>query len=830
MNALKNEANQDDCFRYVNVYIEHLYSDRAYCYAVPDEFLNTLFVGSRVLVPFGKQGAERLGFVSSLLTKEELTMSPVGELLDVFDGGAPALSPELMQLALWLAEYYIAYPIEAINAALPAAMRIRPRETVTLKEFSLQHSDEKIIKTDLRRKMMRVLADEKTLTVAQLQRRVGSKNFRQALSELQRVGLIEVKKTFMQNGKAKVKQAYRLAKDFPETELNRVAATLSRSKKQAEALEQILALKKPIFFREDISADSAALQALVKRGVLSVEKVSVDRPFAESFIEQKKAIRFTDEQNAVVEKLSAAIRAGEFKTFLLHGVTGSGKTWMYIEALRTALEQDKTAIVLVPEISLTPQTASRFRSHFGDDVRVLHSAMSDGEKFDAWESLKNGRSKIALGPRSAIFAPLPDLGVVIVDEEHEPSYKQFEPTPRYHARDVAIMRAKFENAVCLLGSATPSMESYANALSGKYDLLTLSKRADNARMPDIKLIHLSKAEKVSPSVSKTLYQEIKARLARNEQVILFQNRRGFAGSVQCGDCGLIKMCASCSVPMVFHLTENHLRCHYCGRTEEMIHQCKRCGSENLMFKSSGTERIEQELASLFPNEKILRMDLDTTSRKDSHAKILKEFAEGNARILLGTQMVAKGLDFPNVTLVGALAADIGLSLPDFRAGERLYSLLLQVAGRAGRAEKKGEVFLQVFNLQSDVFRLLLQQDYKRFFDYETSARQSIFYPPFARLAKVEFSGKRDSDVKAAAMDFERLLRACLNQTQFDILGPVPAVIAKLKGNFRYQLLIKQKGGARLTKQRFRAAQAEFRHKWSQSAVKLDIDIDTQSVM
>jgi primosomal protein N' (replication factor Y) len=591
-----------------------------------------------------------------------------------------------MQLALWMSEYYIAFPIEAIYAALPSAMRIRPKEVVSLSEFALQHPDEKIVKTELRRRIMQVLEKEKKLTIKQLQRRLGAKHIRLALRELERVGLIEIKKTFVPHAKPKLKVAYRLAQTCADS--HELMQALERSKKQQEAVRKFLALAKPFAFADELGTSTATLNALVQKGIFVREKIPVARQFVESFSETRKEIQLSEEQQVAVQRVHQALERQEFKTFLLYGITGSGKTWVYIEAIRKALQMGKSVIVLVPEISLTPQTASRFRSYFGDEVRVLHSAMSDGEKFDAWQSLKQGRAKIALGPRSAVFAPMPNLGLIVVDEEHEASYKQHDQSPRYHARDVAVMRARFEQAVCLLGSATPSMESFQNAMTGKYELLTLTKRADAGSMPELKLIHIARAPKVSPSISEPLYQEICKRLERNEQVILFQNRRGYAGSVQCESCGWIQMCGSCSVPMVYHLREHHLRCHYCGKTMPMLTHCRRCGSEKLSFKSSGTERIEQELQELFPNERILRMDLDTTSRKDAHAKILQEFAQGKARILLGTQMVAKGLDFPNVTLVGALAADIGLSLPDFRASERLYALLLQVAGRAGRAEKK----------------------------------------------------------------------------------------------------------------------------------------------
>jgi primosomal protein N' (replication factor Y) len=813
-----------------HVFVEHSFSDKAYPYLVPEEFSGVVSIGSRVLVAFGKgeRKKERLGFVKSI--SEWGSEVPLGEILDIFDDGKSALSPVLMRLAEWIADYYIAFPIEAVLAALPAVMRIRPKETVILREFSLIAPDEKIVKTELRRNIMQVLSREKKLTLKQLERRVGSKHLRLALSELERIGFLEVKKTFVQKGKPKFKAVYSLQQEYSKEAQTKLLESFKRSPKQQRQLEKIFSLARPSFFADEIDATPKSLKPLIDKEILTMKTVEATAMFVDGFVEARKQIEYTDEQQLAISKIHSAIEAQAFKTFLLHGITGSGKTWIYIEAIRKVLEQSKTAIVLVPEISLTPQTASRFRAHFGDKVRVLHSAMNDSEKFEAWQSLKEGKARIALGARSAIFAPLENLGLIVVDEEHESTYKQYDASPRYNARDVAIMRAKFENAVCLLGSATPSIESYYNATTGKYELLTLSKRADGAISPEIKLIWLSREKKISPSISETLFFEIQKRLERNEQVILFQNRRGYAGSVQCNSCGTIYTCPACQVTMVFHLKENHLRCHYCGRIEPAPKKCKTCGSEELLYKSSGTEKIEQELQHLFPNEKILRMDLDTTGKKGAHAKFLREFQEGKSRILLGTQMVAKGLDFPNVTLVGAILADIGLSLPDFRASERLYSLLLQVSGRAGRAQKKGDVYLQVLNLQNEVFRYVLKNDYVHFFEYELAIRQMVGYPPFVRLAKIEFSGKSESEVSAGAKVFCQLLKGVLKEEKFEVLGPVPAVIAKLKHNFRYQLLIKQKHGARLSKQIVRDIEHQFRRRLSPSAVKVGIDIDTQSMM
>jgi len=812
------------------VFVEQVFSDKAYPYLIPSEFVGLVSVGTRVLVAFGKgrRKKERLGMVRTI--SEQRDERPIGEILDVFDDGKPALSPRLLRLTEWVADYYLAYPIEAIMAALPSAMRIRPRETVALREFALLSPDEKMVKTELRRNIMQVLSREKQLTVKQLERRVGSKHLRMALSELSRIGLIEIKKTFVQKGKSKLKPQFSLQQEFSQDARAELLASMKRAAKQRQVLEKIFALNRQKFFADEIGTTPKSLQAFVRKGILAVEMVETTVPFADDFVEAQKHLTYTEEQQQVISKIQQALMAQSFKTFLLHGITGSGKTWIYIEAIRKVLELGKTAIVLVPEISLTPQTASRFRAHFGDSVRVLHSAMSDAEKFEAWHSLKQGKAKIALGARSAVFVPLENLGLIVVDEEHESTYKQYDTAPRYHARDVAIMRAKFENAVCLLGSATPSIESYHNATIGKYELLTLSKRADGASAPEIKLIWLARERKVSPSISETLYIEIQKRLERNEQVILFQNRRGYAGSVQCNSCGTIYTCRACQVTMVYHLKEDHLRCHYCGRIEAAPKVCKTCGASELLYKSSGTEKIEQELQALFPNEKILRMDLDTTGKKGAHAQLLREFQEGKARILLGTQMVAKGLDFPNVTLVGALLADIGLSLPDFRASERLYALLLQVAGRAGRAQKKGEVYLQVLNLQNEVFRYVLQNDYVQFFEYEKQIRQLVGYPPFVRLTKIEFSGKSEPEVSAGAKLFRELLENVLNKEQFEMLGPVPAVITKLKHHFRYQLLIKQKHSARLAKQLIRHVEYHFRQRIPSSQVKVEIDVDTQSMM
>ncbi|HYG69777.1 MAG TPA: primosomal protein N', partial [Anaeromyxobacteraceae bacterium] len=410
-------------------------------------------------------------------------------------------------------------------------------------------------------------------------------------------------------------------------------------------------------------------------------------------------------QAAALGEIEGALAAGRPRTFLLHGVTGSGKTEVYIRAIRAALAQGKTALVLVPEIALTPQTVRRFRAHFGDRVAVLHSRMSDGERYDAWRAIRDGRYPIVIGPRSAVFAPLENLGLVVVDEEHEASYKQFDPAPRYHARDVAVMRAHRAGAVCVLGSATPSLESLANAKAAKYRLLKMPERVpvrgkQPAPLPPVRVVDLAREKEVrrlKGALSHDLRNAIRARLDRREQVILLQNRRGYAPVLTCDDCGFTPHCRDCAVSLTVHKPRRQLRCHYCGWTERQPDACPKCGSGALALLGAGTQRVEEELAEAFPEARVLRMDLDTTARRGAHRRLLDAFGSGEADVLLGTQMVAKGLDFPRVTLVGVVNADTGMLLPDFRAAERTFQLLAQVAGRAGRRDLPGEVILQTRN-------------------------------------------------------------------------------------------------------------------------------------
>jgi primosomal protein N' (replication factor Y) len=505
--------------------------------------------------------------------------------------------------------------------------------------------------------------------------------------------------------------------------------------------------------------------------------------------------------------IDALVRAEAGATFLLHGITGSGKTLVYLEFLREVVDRrGQGAIVLVPEIALTPQTVDRFRSVFGDRVAVLHSALSDGERLDAWRALQRGDKRIAVGPRSAVFAPVPRLGAIIVDEEHEQTYKQHE-APRYHAREVAIVRARLAGATCVLGSATPSLETWVNAQAGKHHLLSLPDRAGAGRLPTVDVVDLTK-QPPSPQdpgrrvLSAPLEQALHETFARGEQAILLLNRRGYASFVQCPSCGDVAVCPHCAISLTLHRGPERLVCHYCQHVEGPRTACARCQSPTLSRRGIGTQQLEQLLAERFPRARLARMDVDTTSGKWAHAEILDRVGRGEVDLLFGTQMIAKGLDFPNVTLVGVVDADVGINLPDFRASERCFQLLAQVAGRSGRGEKGGRVLIQTRSPGHHAVQCAVTHDYHRFVREELAGRQSPAYPPTVRLANVIVSGLREEGVREVAEAAAAWMRAAIAShglAGLTVLGPAPAPIERIKERWRWHVLVKAEGPGPLSR-------------------------------
>ena len=529
----------------------------------------------------------------------------------------------------------------------------------------------------------------------------------------------------------------------------------------------------------------ATLRALAARGAVSVEPRAQRRdPLAGRSVLPTKPLQLNDMQRVALDKIVAAN-----KPVLLHGVTGSGKTEIYLQAIARELEAGRGAIVLVPEIALTPQTVRRFAGRFGAKVAVLHSALSDGERYDEWHRIRTGEARVVVGPRSAVFAPVRDLGLIVVDEEHDSSYKQDE-TPRYHARDVAVMRGHFENCKVVLGSATPSLETWFNAKTGKYALASVPARVADRPMPAVHLVDLEEERQAygaPPIFSRFLLDAIADRLRKGEQTILFLNRRGYSRALECKECGHVVECPLCSVPYTYHLADKCLRCHICGGWRMEPRNCPECGARDFAYAGIGTQRAESALKRCFSRARIIRMDADSTSRKNTHDELLSAFRAGKADVLLGTQMIAKGLDFPNVTLVGVLNADTSLNMPDFRAAERTFQLIAQVSGRAGRAEKPGEVYVQTFSPGEPVVKAAAKGDFVGFAEQELKDREAGFYPPYCKLATLLF---RSQD-EAVARSWAEMYAASLKTAKgLKVSDATPAALERAEGWFRYQVLLR----------------------------------------
>jgi primosomal protein N' (replication factor Y) len=557
---------------------------------------------------------------------------------------------------------------------------------------------------------------------------------------------------------------------------------------------------------------AATVRKLEDRGLVSItSEVSERDPYAhETILPTQNIVLNPAQAQALGEITKAMDTENSSRTFLLHGVTGSGKTEIYLQALAHALEQGKGAIVLVPEISLTPQTVERFKARFSSGklqtlVAVLHSHLSAGERHDEWHKIRQGRARIVIGARSAIFAPVEPLGLIIVDEEHEHTYKQ-EEAPRYHARDVAIMRGQMENAVVVLGSATPSMESYANCKKGKFTLLNLPQRVDDQKMPHVRVVDMRQAmfkEKGPPLFSPQLKEAITQRLERGEQTILFLNRRGYSTSLMCPKCGYVAECPNCSVSLTYHRIDQRLACHICGHNEKVPLVCPepKCKNPAIRFAGTGTQKVEEVLAKLFPKARVKRMDADTMKRKDDYRHVLGDFRAGKIDILVGTQMIAKGLHFPNVTLVGIIYADSALHQPDFRAGERTFQLLTQVAGRAGRGDVEGEVFVQAFTPFHPAIQFARRHDFVGFYEQEIEFREQLKYPPASRVALLTLKGRNEEKVKFSADHLKRELEKKLTSLKdLVIAGPAPAPLLRAENFYRYQIMLRTRAMSALSRE------------------------------
>ncbi|MEI3606689.1 primosomal protein N' [Pseudogracilibacillus sp. SE30717A] len=746
--------------------------NQTFDYRIPEKFQEMLKPGMRVVIPFGPR--KITGFVIKRI--HESSYENLREIMDVLDI-TPVLTDELLQLGRWLAEKTVSLYISTYQAMLPQVLKAKySKEIIRLTDIPLPN----VLEQKLQQK--NAISFEEALAV------LGSyKNLQYYIEK----GDLAVQ--YVVASKATKRYKTLVYPSSPEHLKEGLKKTNNRAIRQKEILQFFIQHPYPIDQTElyqQLQINRSNLKALIDKELLTLKKVEVYRnPYEEEF-KKTKNLQLTDEQELAIRPINNSIENNVHKTFLLYGVTGSGKTEIYLQAIEKVIHKGKEAIVLVPEISLTPQMVKRFKGRFGSNVAVLHSALSVGEKYDEWRKIHRKEVKVVVGARSAIFAPFENLGIIIIDEEHETTYKQ-EESPRYHARDVAIKRGEYNDCPVILGSATPTLESYARGKKDVYHLLKLTKRTNEKPMPQVDIIDMRKElhEGNRTMFSRALTEKIKACLIKQEQIVLLLNRRGYSTFALCRDCGHVEECPNCDISLTFHKGENALKCHYCGHEQPMPIYCPNCESTSIRFFGTGTERVEEALTKLIPEAKIIRMDVDTTRKKGAHERLLKRFAEKEADILLGTQMIAKGLDFENVTLVGVLAADSMLHLPDFRSSEKTFQLITQVSGRAGRHELTGEVIVQTYTPDHYSIELASKYDFETFFNHEMQIRKTFLYPPYVFLALITISHENEQNVYSVAQQIRSKLENKLHDGSF-ILGPSPSPIARIKNRYRYQLMIK----------------------------------------
>lgn len=800
--------------------------DRAMTYRVPDDLAGSggraIERGSRVLVPLGPRWAT--GVVVDFRDRTDVdNVRAIGMGLDPY----PALPEGLLETCRWIAGYYQCSLSEVLGAALPAGIHTQSGQRITLAD---PDADTPGGLDTRQRAVVDCLRADGPLSVRQLEKRVG-RGARAVVHGLCRSGLLNAEQAMSRpRTTVKTERVVRLLPDDPNWLAAELPAIERRAPRQAQCLtlldEAGGSLPASDLTRQGI--DSAIVRRLVERRLLEVTEREVRRdPYAGETESTPEDVEPTEQQAAALADILEDVDAARFRTHLISGVTGSGKTLVYIRAVAHALERGRGAIVLIPEISLTPQTVSRFRAHFGDTVAVLHSGLNEGERYDAWRDLREGRKRIVVGARSAVFAPVADLGLIVVDEEHDGSYKQDSPAPRYNARDVAVVRARTEGVPVVLGSATPSLESWHNAGEGKFNLIRMDRRVDDRPMPAVTVVDMRHE---SGLFSTALHERIVDRLERRELTILLQNRRGYAPYIQCAGCGEALRCTACHVSLTQHGPAGRARlvCHYCAHSLPVPRACPACGEGKLRMLGAGTQKIEEVIARQFPSARVLRMDVDATAKKGAHRRILDAFGRGEADILLGTQMVAKGLDYPGVTLVGVISADTGLNLPDFRAAERTFQLLTQVSGRAGRGDRPGEVVVQTYKPDEDAVLLARSHDFEGFAAAEQPLRRETGFPPYSRLALLLFRGPNEAEVAERAGQCGDVVRAAGIQG-VDVLGPAQAPLSRLQGRYRYHLILRSGSHAALGRT-IRVALDRFGGRGTRRSVTLDVDVDPVSML
>lgn len=761
--------------------------DKLYDYSIPEPLIPAVKVGCRVLVPFGRGNKKVEGMVLVLRPEaySAQRLKPVTEVLDE----EPVLDATQIKLGIWLREHLYCTFFDCLRLMLPSGLWFQRKETYTLVQQPVLP-----LAQPLQEIMDLFSEDVPERTVEEIRRFTNGRCTGVMLSQLEAEGYLTYHSNIKQKTLDKTERILSLAIDPAE-------AMQKASRARTPAQMDVVSLlsdgcsmsQKEVLYMTGIS--ESALRGMVCKGILEQSSIETLRVPDYSMIEQIPAPVLSNEQEQAYQGIRQLLDSGKPEAALLFGVTGSGKTQIYIKLIDDVLAQGRSAIMLVPEIGLTPQFIRLFVGRFGDTVSVLHSALSAGERYDSWKKIRSGRARVVIGTRSAVFAPVRDLGLIVLDEEQDSAYKS-EQSPRYHARDVAKRRVQQENAVLVLGSATPSIESYYGAQQGRYPMFTLRERYQGAALPQVTIADIRGESRAgwTYTIGQTLYEALQENLERGEQSILFLNRRGNSRVIGCSMCGWVPECPSCSTTLTYHSVSGRAMCHFCGASIEISGLCPVCYSPHLFTECPGTQKVEEELHTILPKARVLRMDADTTSKKGSHHHLLEIFAKGRADILLGTQMVAKGLDFDHVTLVGVLDADQSLFAQDYRAKERTFSLITQVVGRAGRRGKQGRAIIQTYNPDHPVLLCAARQDYEQFYADEIESRQALLMPPVEQMLMLTGTGENESDVLAALLRLKQrilsLMEGQFSDFHYPVLGPSPASVVRVMGRYRYHLILR----------------------------------------
>lgn len=788
--------------------------DFTFDYIIPSRLQSMVQVGMRVIVPFGPRTIQ--GYVMQVTDKpdDNIDIAKLKEIKEIQDI-KPELTEELIQLTEWYNNYFVTKRISMLEVMLPSAIKAK-----YTKVFS-------IVDVDAVPEELKVKFDKDgqyPYKEAQYNDDLGQ------IVPLLKQGIVSEMTLLSQNVSKKKQRAVSIIEGF---DYDSVLNSLEKSKKQYELYAYLLDERHHTVLLKDLEEmgfSKSSIDTLMRKGFVEKYDAIVERdPFETRVFEQDQKQQLTYDQQEAYKSILESIQAHRQRTYLLHGVTGSGKTEVYLQTIEEVLKLGRQAMMLVPEIALTPQMVLRFKRRFGDEVAVLHSGLSKGERYDEWQKIRDGKASVSVGARSSVFAPFKNLGMIIIDEEHESSYKQ-EDYPRYQARDIAQWRSQYHQCPLILGSATPSLETYARAEKGVYELLSLPNRVNEQALPEIEIVDM-RTELSSGNrsmFSEQLRKAIQQRLDKKEQIVLFLNRRGYASFMLCRDCGHVPQCPNCDISLTYHKSTDQLKCHYCGHQEVPPNKCPNCESEHIRQVGTGTQRVEELLQEAFQEARIIRMDVDTTSRKGAHEKLLDDFGAGKGDILLGTQMIAKGLDFPNITLVGVLNADTMLNLPDFRASERTYQLLTQVSGRAGRHEKEGEVIIQTYNPEHYAIKDVQANDYTAFFNKEMNYRKMGKYPPYFFLINFTIAHKEMKKVMEASKHIHKILLQHLTDKAL-VLGPSPAALSRINNEYRFQILVKYKSEPALH-EALKYLDDYYHDQYLKEKLSLKIDINPQMMM